>query len=88
WTINSKTTVTSNKMQKRKDENSAEGITRYIANDIVERVLMHMNPKDAVRLSTVCKEWSIMAQRYNPTMNKIPWLVNVEYAKGETFVPI
>lgn len=43
---------------------------------------MHMNPKDAVRLSTVCKEWSIMAQRYNPTMNKIPWLVNVEYAKG------
>lgn len=38
---------------------------------------MCMNPKDAMRLSTVCKEWWATTPRYNPTMSKIPWLLSV-----------
>ncbi|CAL9756483.1 unnamed protein product [Musa acuminata subsp. burmannicoides] len=54
-----------------------KAVTRSIPIDIVESVLMHMNPKDAVRLSTTCKKWRATAPRYDPTMSKIPWLLTI-----------
>ncbi|CAL9086245.1 unnamed protein product, partial [Musa textilis] len=55
----------------------AKVITKRIPIDIVESVLMCMNPKDAVRLSTTCKEWRVAALRFDPTMSKTPWLFTV-----------
>ncbi|CAL9153612.1 unnamed protein product [Musa hybrid cultivar] len=54
-----------------------KAVNRSIPIDIVESVLMHMNPKDAVRLSTTCKKWRATAPRYDPTMSKIPWLLTI-----------
>ncbi|CAL9075370.1 unnamed protein product, partial [Musa acuminata var. zebrina] len=60
---------------KKKRMQGDKAVTRSIPIDIVESVLMRMNPKDAVRLSTTCKNWRATAPRYDPTMSKIPWLL-------------
>uniref|UniRef100_A0A804JI35 F-box domain-containing protein n=1 Tax=Musa acuminata subsp. malaccensis TaxID=214687 RepID=A0A804JI35_MUSAM len=62
---------------KNKKERKEKGITKYISIDIIESVLMRMNPKDAVRLSTVCKEWKDTTPQCDPTLRKTPWLLNV-----------
>ncbi|CAL9120184.1 unnamed protein product, partial [Musa textilis] len=76
WIICSSSTIVKNKKQKKK-EWKAKGINKYISIDIIESVLMRMNPKDAVRLSTVCKEWKAITQQCDPTIRKTPWLLNV-----------
>ncbi|CAL9120182.1 unnamed protein product, partial [Musa textilis] len=68
--------IAKNKKRKEK-ELKDKGIIKYISIDIIESVLMHMNPKDAMRLSTICKEWKATIQQCNPTMHKTPWLLNV-----------
>ncbi|URD94973.1 hypothetical protein MUK42_30291 [Musa troglodytarum] len=62
---------------KKKRIQRDKAVTRSIPIDIVESVLMHMNPKDAVRLSTTCKKWRATAPRYDPTMSKTPWLLTI-----------
>ena len=49
-------------------------IAKHIPIDIVGSILMQMNPKDAVRLSTACKEWRVTTPLYDPTGSKTPWL--------------
>ncbi|RRT36559.1 hypothetical protein B296_00050531 [Ensete ventricosum] len=67
-----------NKMWKEKKEGKDKGgTTKYVPIDIMGSVLMRMNPKDAVRLSTVCKEWKTTTPQYDPTIRKTPWLLNV-----------
>ncbi|URE11915.1 F-box Kelch-repeat protein [Musa troglodytarum] len=68
--------IAKNKKRKEKEWKD-KGITKYISIDIIESVLMHMNPKDAMRLSTICKEWKATTQQCDPTMHKTPWLLNV-----------
>ncbi|CAL9197117.1 unnamed protein product [Musa hybrid cultivar] len=58
--------------------------TRYIPMDIVESILMRMNPKHAMRLSLVCKDWRAVAARLEEIMRKTPWLIVSKYPK-ETF---
>ncbi|URE23471.1 hypothetical protein MUK42_06189, partial [Musa troglodytarum] len=60
----------------------AKGISRYISIDIVESVLMRMNPKDAMRLSTTCKEWRVTIPQYDPTMRKTPWFFTILRSTG------
>lgn len=72
----------SNRFMKKKQSNKmrpwrAKAVTRRIPIDIVESVLMCMNPKDVVRLSTTCKEWRVAALRFDITMSKTPWLFTV-----------
>lgn len=55
----------------------ANGNSRYISIDLVESVLMHMNPKDAMRLSTTCKEWRVTIPQYDPTIRKTPWFFTI-----------
>ncbi|CAD5189038.1 unnamed protein product [Musa acuminata subsp. malaccensis] len=49
--------------------------TRYIPTDIVESLLTRMNPKDAVRLSVVCKDWRAATRLFDPTTRRTPWLI-------------
>lgn len=72
WIICSRSAIAKNKKEWKE-----KGITKYISIDIIESVLMRMNPKDAVRLSTVCKEWKDTTLQCDPTMRKTPWLLNV-----------
>ncbi|WOK96381.1 F-box/kelch-repeat protein [Canna indica] len=53
----------------------------YLPVEIVELVLARMNPKDAVRLSTACKDWRATAARYDPTLKKTPWLLTMMLSK-------
>ncbi|RWV78922.1 hypothetical protein GW17_00060020, partial [Ensete ventricosum] len=58
--------------------------TRCIPMDIVESILMRMNPKYVMRLSVVCKDWRAVAARVEQMMRKTPWLIVSKYPK-ETF---
>ncbi|KAJ8461347.1 hypothetical protein OPV22_034273 [Ensete ventricosum] len=58
--------------------------TRCIPMDIVESILMRMNPKYVMRLSVVCKDWRSVAARVEQMMRKTPWLIVSKYPK-ETF---
>ncbi|KAJ8461345.1 hypothetical protein OPV22_034271 [Ensete ventricosum] len=52
--------------------------------DIVESILMRMNPKYVMRLSVVCKEWRAVVARVERMMRKTPWVIVQKYPK-ETF---
>lgn len=58
------------KLQRTEDVSST-----YIHIDIIELILMQMNPKNIVRLNTTCKKWRTTTPRYDPTMGKTSWLV-------------
>ncbi|CAL9181156.1 unnamed protein product [Musa hybrid cultivar] len=64
------TPASNKKRRKRKQRAMA-----YIPVDVVELILMRMNPKNAVRLGTSCKDWTAAAARVNPTKRKAPWLL-------------
>ncbi|RZS25562.1 hypothetical protein BHM03_00058783 [Ensete ventricosum] len=50
--------------------------------DIVESILMRMNPKYVMRLSVVCKEWRAVVARVERIMRKTPWLIVSNYPNG------
>ncbi|CAL9086243.1 unnamed protein product [Musa textilis] len=75
--INNRGRIMKKQQSKKKRIQRNKAVTRSIPIDIVESVLMHMNPKDAVRLSTTCKKWRATAPRYDPTMSKTPWLLTI-----------
>lgn len=67
------------KQDKEQKLHRTEDATTYIPIDIIELILMQMNPKNAVRLSTACKKWRTTAPSYDPTMGKTPWLVKFNH---------
>ncbi|URE20451.1 F-box Kelch-repeat protein [Musa troglodytarum] len=76
--------VATDKNRKREIDADADADakpTRYIPIDIVESILMRMNPKYAVRLSVVCKDWRAVAARLEQIMRKTPWLIVSKYPK-------
>ncbi|CAL9124221.1 unnamed protein product [Musa acuminata var. zebrina] len=70
------TPATDKKRRKRKG-GRGNSVNGYVPVHLVESILMRMNPKDAVRLSTVCKDWRATAARYDPTMSTTPWLLTM-----------
>ncbi|RWW23917.1 hypothetical protein BHE74_00010992 [Ensete ventricosum] len=71
------TPATDKKRRRKRRGGRGNSVNGYVPVDVVELILMRMNPKDAVRLSTVCKDWRATAARYDPTMSTTPWLLTM-----------